>query len=79
MKPRQLKSRTYYWFWGLATFAVVSGQFYVGSGYRKMSKSLDAWFDTTISIMIKNKLNKLRDSYIPYDPITGTQPSEKFL
>ena len=42
MKPRQKKSRTYYYFWGLATIAVNSGPFYVGSGYRRMSESMDA-------------------------------------
>lgn len=42
MKPRQKKSRTYYYFWGLATIAVISGQLYVGSGYRRMSESMDA-------------------------------------
>ena len=42
MKPRQKKSRTYYYFWGLATIAVISGQFYVGSGYRRMSESMEA-------------------------------------
>ena len=52
----QMKSRFYYWFWGAATVTVVAGQFYVGSGYRQMSKSLDAWFDKTISIMIQKRL-----------------------
>ena len=52
----QFKSSAYYMFWGTATFAVVAGQLYVGSGYRQMSKSLDAWFDKTISIMIQNRL-----------------------
>ena len=47
----QMKSRFYYWFWGAATVMVVSGQFYVGSGYRSMAKSLDRWFDETIDIM----------------------------
>ncbi len=42
MKPRQKKSRTYYWFWSVATISVVLGQLYVGSGYRRMSESLDA-------------------------------------
>ncbi len=42
MKPRQKKSRTYYWFWGVATISVVFGQLYVGSGYRRMSESMDA-------------------------------------
>jgi len=30
----QVKSRFYYLFWGIATFSVVAGQLYVGSGYR---------------------------------------------
>jgi len=41
MKPRQKKSRTYYWFWGVATISVVLGQLYVGTGYRRMSDSMD--------------------------------------
>ena len=49
----QMKSRFYYWFWGAATVMVVSGQFYVGSGYRQMSKSLDIWFEETIRAMIQ--------------------------
>ena len=40
----------------LATLAVVAGQVYVGTGYRAMSNSLDAWFDKTISIMIQKRL-----------------------
>ena len=52
----QMKSSSYYLFWGIATVAVVSGQVYVGAGYRAMSKSLDAWFDKTISIMIQKRL-----------------------
>ena len=52
----QMKSSSYYLFWGIATFAVVAGQVYVGTGYRSMSKSLDAWFDKTINIMIQKRL-----------------------
>ena len=48
----QMKSRFYYWFWGDATVMVVSGQFYVGSGYSQMAKSLDRWFDTAIEALI---------------------------
>ena len=47
----QMKSRFYYWFWGAATVTVVSGQFYVGSGYRAMARSLDRWFDTAIEAL----------------------------
>ena len=37
----QVKSRFYYLFWGAATVSVFAGQLYVGSGYRKMSKSVE--------------------------------------
>ena len=36
----QAKSRFYYLFWGIATFSVVAGQLYVGSGYRMYARSL---------------------------------------
>jgi len=39
-KSRQKKSRFYYYFWGLATVAVVSGQLYVGTGYRIMANNV---------------------------------------
>ena len=52
----QMKSSMYYVFWGACTFAVMAGQIYVGTGYRAMSNSLDAWFDKTISIMIQKRL-----------------------
>ncbi len=42
MKPRQKKSRTYYYFWGIATISVVLGQLYVGNGFRRMAESNDA-------------------------------------
>ena len=45
----QMKSRFYYWFWGAATVMVVSGQFYVGSGYRKMSNSIDRLIDAYVN------------------------------
>ena len=65
----QFKSSAYYVFWSIATVAVVSGQIYVGTGYRKMSESLDAWFLKTIEIMIKNeiKLNSLERPSTYYD------------
>ena len=42
----QVKSRFYYLFWGVATFSVVAGQLYVGSGYRMFARSLNRIFDT---------------------------------
>ena len=44
----QVKSRWYYIFWGTATVSVVLGQLYVGSGYRRMSRSFDRIMDTVI-------------------------------
>ena len=41
----QVKSRFYYIFWGIATFSVVAGQLYVGSGYRIFAQSLLRIFD----------------------------------
>ena len=62
----QMKSRFYYWFWGAATVTVVSGQFYVGSGYRAMSRSLDRWFDTAIEALIPDP--RPRGIYTPIVP-----------
>ena len=36
----QVKSRFYYVFWGIATVAVVAGQWYVGTGYRILHKDM---------------------------------------
>ena len=41
MKKHQVKTQWYYWFWGAATVAVVSGQIYIGSGYHRMSESIN--------------------------------------
>lgn len=40
-KQHQVKSRFYYYFWGVCTVAVVAGQLYVGAGYRLMTDSVD--------------------------------------
>ena len=37
----QVKSRFYYYFWGMCTVAVVFGQLYVGTGYRVMAESFN--------------------------------------
>ena len=42
----QVKSKFYYIFWGVATFSVVAGELYVGSGYRIFAQSLNRIFDT---------------------------------
>ena len=53
----QLKSSTYYLFWGACTIAVMTGQIYVGVGYNKMSESVR---DLTEMIEIKIELEELR-------------------
>ena len=47
----QVKSRWYYIFWGTATIAVVSGQIFVGSGFRRMAESFDRIVDTTVKVL----------------------------
>ena len=44
----QVKSKFYYIFWGVATFSVVAGQLYVGSGYRQMSRSFNRIMDAIV-------------------------------
>ena len=53
----QMKSSSYYLFWGIATLAVVAGQVYVGTGYKSMSESVK---DLTEIIEIKIELEELR-------------------
>ena len=62
----QMKSRFYYMFWGAATVAVVSGQLYVGTSYRAMSRSLNKWFDTAIESLIPDP--KPKGIYQPLIP-----------
>ena len=52
MKPRQKKSRFYYYFWGICAVAVCAGQVLVGSGFRRMAESLDRVLDAPIRMDI---------------------------
>ena len=63
----QMKSSSYYTFWGIATVAVVVGQIYVGSGYRGMSQSVKDLTETITIKMEWDELNKRRTS--PYMPM----------
>ena len=47
-QKHQVKYRWYYIFWGAATVSVFAGQLYVGSGYRKMSNSLNRIIDPIV-------------------------------
>ena len=53
VKPRQKKSRTYYYFWGVATLSVVLGQLYVGNGFRRMAESNDS-ISADINLLIES-------------------------
>ena len=55
----QVKSKFYYIFWGVATFSVVAGQLYVGSGYRMFARSLNRIFDT-IEIQVSEEYYRQR-------------------
>ena len=64
MKPisklkHQIKSNKYYLFWGACTVAVMAGQIYVGTGYRKMSQDVK---DLTAVLTIKIELDTLRQN-----------------
>jgi len=55
----QIKSNKYYLFWGAATIAVMTGQIYVGNGYRQMSQDVR---DLTEMITIQIELNALKNN-----------------
>ncbi len=65
-KQHQVKSKWYYIFWGTMATAVVSGQIYVGLGYRQMS---EATKKTAISVTcigphnppVTKHLNKVKE------------------
>ena len=57
----QVKSRWYYIFWGTATVAVVAGQVFVGSGFRRMADSLDSVLDSPIILDIGPRMNPMYD------------------
>ena len=59
----QVKSRFYYLFWGIATFSVVAGQVYVGSGYRMFARSLNRIFDT-VQVQISEDYYRERYYYM---------------
>jgi len=55
----QVKSKFYYIFWGVATFSVVAGQLYVGSGYRMFARSLNRIFDS-VEVEVGRDYNRNR-------------------
>lgn len=61
----QVKSRWYYIFWGAATLSVFAGQLYVGTGYRRMSKSIDDILEAPIIIESLPGLPRHRGHIMP--------------
>jgi hypothetical protein len=50
-KSHQVKSRMYYYFWGICTVAVVFGQLYVGAGYRVMAESVNRLTNSFVEVL----------------------------
>ena len=48
----QVKSRFYYYFWGIATVAVVFGQIYVGTGYRILHGGMQELLDKVDGVLL---------------------------
>jgi len=62
----QVKSKWYYIFWGTMAVAVVSGQIYVGTGYREMADATNG-----ADIRVTCEVNS------PYDPYPSMQNGNK--
>lgn len=52
---KQIKSQWYYVFWGICTVTVLSGQIFVGLGYREMANATKS---TAISVTCAPALNR---------------------
>ena len=76
MKPRQKKSRTYYYFWGIATIAVVTGQIYVGNGFRRMADTADA-ISADINLLIETMLYRRPTTGPRYQPMPSPSPEDQ--
>ena len=62
-KRHQVKSQWYYIFWGTCTVAVCAGQWFVGSGFRRMSESVDKVLDAPIILDIGPKHRMMNPMY----------------
>ena len=69
-RKAQMKSSSYYLFWGIATIAVVAGQIYVGTGYRRMSETGDAIsadINLLVEVLTEPRPRKMPMDRSPYD------------
>lgn len=51
-KPRQQKSRMYYYFWSVMSVSVLLGQLYVGTGYRILHGDLQELLNKVDGVLI---------------------------
>ena len=63
----QIKENAYYYFWGAVTLVVVSGQVYVGNGYRRLSETGDA-ISADINLLIEVISMPMEREFI-YEPL----------
>ena len=75
----QIKSSSYYLFWGAATIAVVVGQVYIGNGYRRMADTNDA-ISADINLLVE-VLTAPRPRTMPvpgprYEPMLKPTPDD---
>ena len=68
----QIKSSSYYLFWGAATIAVMAGQIYVGTGYRNMSIS----FDKLIEVLTAPRPRTMPVPGPRYEPMPKPSPDD---
>ena len=68
----QIKSSSYYLFWGAATIAVMAGQIYVGTGYRNMSIS----FDKHIEVLTAPRPRTMPVPGPRYEPMPKPSPDD---
>ena len=69
-RKAQMKSSSYYLFWGIATIAVVAGQIYVGTGYRRMAETGDAIsadINLLVEVLTEPRPRKMPVDRSPYD------------
>ena len=62
-KGKVKKDNRYYTFWGVMTLAVVTGQLYVGIGYRNMTTSIDKSISNMETCILKESLPDLKDYF----------------
>ena len=68
---KQVKSKAYYIFWGIATVAVVTGQFMMANAYRRLSRSVDR-----VEYTLYDGFRMIRYPRPRFTPLPGPPPYE---